>query len=60
MAFIVNPSVLSYFSDDAARPDVRGNRPAVSLVDVPFPTVPDKPGQPSAYRPAAFLEALRA
>jgi uridine phosphorylase len=51
---------VSYFSDDAARPDVRRNQPAVSLVDVPFPTVPDKHGQPGAYRPAAFLEALRA
>lgn len=27
---------------------------------VPFPTVPDKHGFPSAYRPAAFLDALRA
>jgi hypothetical protein len=25
---------------------------------VPFPSVPDKHGYPSAYRPAAFLEAL--
>lgn len=29
-------------------------------MDVPFPTVPDKHGYPSAYRPAAFLDALRA
>jgi hypothetical protein len=50
----------SYLSDDTARPDVRGTAPAVSLVGVPFPTVPDKHGYPSAYRPAAFLEALRA
>jgi uridine phosphorylase len=35
-------------------------KPAISLVDVPFPTVPDKHGFPSAYRPAAFLGALRA
>jgi hypothetical protein len=47
----------SYLSDDTARPDVRGTAPAVSLVGVPFPTVPDKHGYPSAYRPAAFLEA---
>src|SRR5580692_10130379 len=50
----------SYSSDDAARPDVRPVNPAISLVDVPFPSVPDKHGFPSAYRPATFLEALRA
>ena len=50
----------SYSSDDAARPDVRPMKPAISFVDVPFPSVPDKHGYPSAYRPAAFLEALRA
>ena len=29
-------------------------------MDMPFPTVPDKHGYPSAYRPAAFLDSLRA
>jgi hypothetical protein len=31
-----------------------------NLMDVPFPTLPDKHGYRSAYRVAAFLDALRA